>query len=162
MKVLLGYSEHVAEWVAQRVPYIACGADFGPCAAIAVIAPDTSIAAGIVYHAFRQFETPSGIQSTIEISIASDSPRWGTRGVINSIMAYPFDQLGCVRVGTTTPARNKAALSYLQHFGFKREAVLRRAFGNQDAVISSMLAKEWRSHRMRSDMRAEQLILEAA
>ena len=81
------------------------------------------------------------------MSCASVGPRWLNRPVINALMSYPFDQLGCVRVTSVTPEKNKATISFLRKFGFKREGCVRKGYGNQHAILFGLLRNEWRASR---------------
>ncbi|HXQ10980.1 MAG TPA: GNAT family protein [Caulobacteraceae bacterium] len=81
------------------------------------------------------------------MSFASETPRWLTRNLIRQILSYPFDQLGCQRITAITPKKARAARAFLDHFGFKREGVVRRGFGSDDAIISGLLKREWMRSR---------------
>ena len=65
------------------------------------------------------------------------------------IYDYPFDQLGCGRLTAVTPRRARAARRFLDAFGFKREGLVRQGFGDDDAVISGLLKREWEASRWR-------------
>jgi RimJ/RimL family protein N-acetyltransferase len=77
------------------------------------------------------------------VSFASETPRWLTRNLIRQILAYPFDQLACQRLTAITPKKARAARAFLDHFGFKREGVVRRGFGADDAIVSGLMKREW-------------------
>lgn len=148
MKLLYGHSDEVAIWVAQRIPYVAkrlardpLSPPFGPAQAIGVLDAAGTLVAGVVYHGYDQ-DCPS-----VEMSFAADTPKWLTRTLICELLSYPFDGLGCRRVTGVTPKRAAAARRFIDRFGFKREGVARQAFGNDDAIISGLLAREWRQSR---------------
>lgn len=148
MRLAIGYDREVAHWVGSMLPHIGDGDAFGPCAAIGVINDAGQAVAGIVFN--NHIER----YRCIELSMASIDPRWVTRSVLTGILAYPFEQLGCVRVTTITPRKNKRALTFNRKLGFKQEGIVRRGFGSQDAIICGLLAKEWREspfnlHRVR-------------
>jgi RimJ/RimL family protein N-acetyltransferase len=141
VRLVLDRSPAVAAWVAGRIPQMTGAADFGPSTAIGVVSEDGRALGGVVFHNYQpRFRN-------IEVSFASETPRWLTRNLIRQILAYPFDQLACQRITAITPKRAKAARAFLDHFGFKREGVVRRGFGNDDAVISGMLKREWMRSR---------------
>ena len=66
-----------------------------------------------------------------------------------ALRSYPFDQLACHRLTAITPKKARAARRFLDHFGFKREGVVRRAFGEDDAIVSGLLKAEWERSRWR-------------
>lgn len=141
MRLLAGYSPFVAHWVAERIQYVADGLAFGPCAAIGVLGEDNEMLGGVVYHGYQpQFRA-------IELSFASASPRWLTRPIICSLLSYPFDELHCRRITGVTPRKATSARRFLDHFGFKREGVVRFGFGNDHAIISGLLDSEWRASK---------------
>ncbi len=47
----------------------------------------------------------------------------------------------------TEPA--KAARRFLDAFGFRREGLVRKGFGDDDAMISGLLKREWEASRWR-------------
>ena len=90
---------------------------------------------------------------SIEVSFASASPRWLTRRLIGAILSYPFVQLDCQRITALTPRRARSARRFIDAFGFKREGLIRQGFGDDDAVVSGMLKREWEGSRWRKPMR---------
>lgn len=104
------------------------GAKFANYQTIGVLR-DGKIAAVAVYHEYRH---PS-----IEMSFAADSPRWATRQVIYTLMAYPFDQLEVRRVTAITRKKNRKIRRLIEGIGFKLEGTLRFAYDkpNDDACV---------------------------
>lgn len=148
LRLLYGHSEEVATWVGWRIPYVAkrmtrdpTTEPFGPCQAIGVLNEAGELVAGVVYHSYDP-DCPS-----VEMSFAATARNWLTRGLIRQLMEYPFKRLGCRRVTGCTPKRAKEARGFLDAFGFKREGSIRQAFGDDDAIISGLLAKEWETSR---------------
>lgn len=137
MRLVYGHDQQVAEWVAARIPQMESAADFGFCSAIGVVREDGTPLAGVVYSNY----VPR--HRSLEMSFASASPRWLTKNLIQKLMSYPFDQLNCQRVTALTPRRAASARRFLDTFGFKREGLVRRGFGDDDAVISGLLKREW-------------------
>jgi RimJ/RimL family protein N-acetyltransferase len=137
MRLVLDESPEVAAWVAARIPQMSGAEDFGPCRAIGVVTERHEPLGGVVFHNYQ-----AGFRN-IEVSFAADGRRWLTRNLIKGILAYPFEQLGCQRVTTLTPKRNREARKFLDTFGFKREGVVRRGFGNDDMIVSGLLKREW-------------------
>jgi RimJ/RimL family protein N-acetyltransferase len=141
MHLVLGQDRDVAAWVAARIPHMGAGADFGPCAAIGVVDAAGRPLGGVVFSSFLP------ACRSIEVSIAADRARWLTAPLIRGIMSYPFVQLGCQRVTAITPRRAAPTRRFLDRFGFKREGVLRKGFGTDDAIIHGLLEREWRASR---------------
>jgi RimJ/RimL family protein N-acetyltransferase len=141
MRLVLGRDADVAEWVGRRIAHVGSGAAFGPCAAIGVATEDGSLIGGVVFSNWQP------ACRSIEASFASETPRWLTRRIIGGILAYPFGQLGCQRMTAITPRKARAARRFLDAFGFKREGLVRKGFGDDDAVISGMLKREWEASR---------------
>lgn len=141
MRLVLGHDQAVGAWVAARIPMLGVAEAFGPFAAIGVASTAGELIGGVVFHGYR----PSC--RTIQLSFASASPRWLTKSLIVGIMAYPFDQLQCERVTAYTPKRARDARRFIENFGFKREGLMRKEFGDDDAVISGLLKREWQQSR---------------
>lgn len=107
------------------------------------------MAAGAVYHAYRpEFRG-------IEISFAMRPGLYLSRSAISALLRYPFIELNCVRVTAVTPLKATSTRQFLEKLGFKREGVLRRAFGTDDAVVYGMLAKEWARSAFNVDRRRD-------
>lgn len=138
MKLLYGADEAVGAWVLSRipsmprlpVPYVGIG-----------VVQGAQLVAGVLYHGYvPEF-------GSIEVSIAADTPKWISRQRVSLILGYPFRQLRCQRVGAGIMASNKRSIRLCEGLGFKREGVLRRGFGRDDAVILGLLREEWERGR---------------
>lgn len=159
MRCAYGYDAQVADWVAQRIPHMGRGEDFGPCAAIGVVDENDVILGGVVFHSYRRaygdIELSFASQASAEVrdrmrssgTRAVSSRRWLTQPIIRELLSYPFVQLQCQRVTGVTPRRATSARRFLDHFGFKREGNVRRGFGDDDAIISGLLREEWLASR---------------
>jgi RimJ/RimL family protein N-acetyltransferase len=141
VRLALGRDAEVAAWVAARIPQMEGPGDFGPYVAIGVESEAGRPLGGVVFSNFLPR------YGSIEASFASDHPRWLTRPLIRQIMSYPFGQLGCARITAVTPRRARAARRFLDAFGFRREGLVRKGFGTDDAVISGLLRREWDASR---------------
>jgi len=131
-----GFDEQVSSWVADRIPHVR-GGSFGPCSAIGVVSGD-KLLAGIVYHDYQPDHR------TIQLSMAADNPMWARRSIIAGLLHYPFEQLDCYKVWTSTPLDNDAALKVNIHIGFKREAVLAHHYGlKRHAVVCRLLNPDY-------------------
>jgi len=138
VKLLLGKDEYVSKWIAQRIPHIA---EIGlpPSVTFGVIDDaETRMLGAVAFHDHREHVR------SIEWSAAAATPNWLNRGIINAIMAYPFGQLGCVRITAIIPKRNRRSRDFQERFGFKNEGLVRRGFGGDDACIYGLLNSEWK------------------
>ncbi len=96
---------------------------------------------GVVFNAYQpQYRN-------IEVSFASIRSNWLTPNLVTGILSYAFDQLGCNRITSLTPKKLRKARQFLQKFGFKHEGTVRRGYGDDDTIISGLLASEWSQHR---------------
>lgn len=130
----------VVQWMVARIPHMA-GGDFGPCVAGGVVR-DGAVVAAVAFHDWQ------GGYGTLQCSMAADTPRWATRGVLTALFHYAFVTAGANKLFTTTPHTNERALRFNAGIGMRREAVLRHQFGpKQHAVISSMMKSEWQRSR---------------
>jgi RimJ/RimL family protein N-acetyltransferase len=137
VRLLFGQDAAVAQWVGERIPHVGSGAAFGPSVAIGIVREDGFPVGGVVYHNhYPAF-------GNIEMSIAADTPKWLTKPIVCALLRYPFSQLGCIRITACTPRRAASVRRFLDKFGFKREGLIRRAFGTDDAVVSGLLRSEW-------------------
>lgn len=148
LSLLFGHDAEVAHWVTERIPhaavripYFPLGQVFGPSVALGVMDEQGTLLAGVVYHAHDPFVR------SIEVSCASDSARWANREVFRSLLRYPFGQLQCQRITAATPRSATSTRQFLEGLGFKREGSLRRAFGDDNAIIYGLLAEEWAAGR---------------
>lgn len=148
MRVLWGHSEAVAQWVGWRIPYVARrmarnGPEqpFGPAQAAGILDASGVLVAGVVYSNYDP-DCPS-----MELSFAAATPRWLTRPIICELLRYPFETANCLRITGVTPRKATSARRFLEKFGFKREGLVRRGFGTDDAVISGLLRTEWQASK---------------
>jgi RimJ/RimL family protein N-acetyltransferase len=137
MRLLFGHDRELARWAAARIPHMGADADFGPCAALGVVGEDGRLLGAVVFSSYYPR------YRSIEISFAAASPRWLTLRLVRQILAYPFTQLDCIRVTAVTPKRERRARRFIEDFGFKREGLVRKGFGGDDAVVYGLLKAEW-------------------
>lgn len=139
MKLISGvWSPVVAQWVADQIGH---GLDWGPCEAIGVVDKNDNLIGGVVFSNYRPDV------ANIEVSFAAIRANWLTPALVTGIMHYPFTQLGAARITSQTPKKNRRARQFLQKFGFKHEGTVRRGFGDDDCIISGLLAEEWACHK---------------
>lgn len=137
MKLLLGQDALVGEWILRRIPHMH-GVAWDKFVAVGVIDEDDNMLGGVAYHNFQP------AYRSIEWSAASDGANWLSRAIINDILRYPFEQMGCVRLTAVIPRKNVKARTFHSKFGFKQEGNVRRGFGGDDAIIYGLMASEWR------------------
>jgi len=104
--------------------------DFGPFKAIGVTL-DGDLVAGIVYNNFRGYD--------LSMHVSATSPKWGSRKIVGTLLAYPFVGLGCVRVTAQIAASNDRARKLLRQLGFHIEGLHPLAWeGREDALSFGM------------------------
>ena len=80
------------------------------------------------------------------VSVVSDGGRkWITRELIIKVFCYVFIQLDYPRLNSFVSVNNADAIRFNEHFGFKREGLMREA-GEQgeDLIVYGMLRRECR------------------
>lgn len=138
---MLGNDDKIAAWIADRIPYLR-GESLGPCTTFTVANnAGTKILGAVAFHNYRP------TFRSIEWSAAADNANWLSVPIINKIMAYPFSQLGCVRITAFIAKKNKRSREFQERFGFKHEGSLRRQAGGDDLYIYGMLNSEWKRSR---------------
>lgn len=127
-------------WMMQRIK------NFGPknFTTIAFLERGVGIIACAMFHNYRNTD--------IEMSFAAEpgtGHKWGQRDLINMVLRYPFDQLGCNRCTMIIRKDNKRARHTAQRLGFKQEGKLRNAdVDGQDMFIYGLLPGENRFERV--------------
>lgn len=128
---LYGEDERVRQFVAginRRAP------DFGPSSAIGVTLDD-ELVCGVVYNNYRRFD--------LDMHVSATSPKWASRKIVGTLLAYPFVQLGCVRATATIAATNDRARKLLRQLGFHCEGFHPMAWeGREDALSYGMLRSD--------------------
>jgi RimJ/RimL family protein N-acetyltransferase len=85
----------------------------------------------------------------IDLSIVMEKKKVTPRGIIrmfNDVFGYVFNTLKAARVTGLLRGKNEEAKRINEHFGFKLEGVMRKAFDNDDLHIYGFLAEDYRSH----------------
>lgn len=132
MRYLFNTPDNVREWVSAKLGMPKVGDD--KFSAIGIV-KDNELEAGAVFHNYTGY--------SVELSFASESPRWCTKGVLQTIYKYVFVQLGCERFQAVTAKKNKQARKALEKIGFVYEGKARKGYdGKEDAVIYSLLKEE--------------------
>lgn len=139
-KLIFGFDDHVASWVAQRIPHVGRAEDLGPYTTVGVLSEEDPprIVAGAVFHNF----IPK--YGHAELTFAADSPIWATKGVIRAILSVPFEQWHVRRLSMATPSKHARAIRLIEGLGFKREGTLRHFFADgMHAAVFGMLSAEY-------------------
>lgn len=123
---------YLKAWVEKRLD-----APLGQCRCLGVIRNDKLLAVA----AFSNFRKAGDIALDIEISFASDSPRWATRQVVGGILSYPFLSLGTQRVTALCKKSTRKARRLLVGVGFREEGSHPHAAPNREMVMSYGMTK---------------------
>lgn len=146
---MVGHDALFGQWAAQQIPHAAIGS-FGDFVALGIVDADNIIRGAALYHNY----VPD--YRSIEITFALESPRYLSKSVIAGIMAYPWKQLGLVRISAITPRSAASARRFLETFGFKREGLARHGFGDfGDAVLYGLTRKDWDRSRFNAGRRLD-------
>lgn len=126
--------DRLADWIAARIPGMSANNLRRYAATVGVVANGVLIAAMACGGKER---------GNVEITLASDTPKWATKHTIRTLMKWPFDQLGCHRVTTRIAASNQRAIKFNEGIGFKREGLIRDGWGEgEDCVLLGLLKSE--------------------
>jgi RimJ/RimL family protein N-acetyltransferase len=129
IRPVYGKDEFVAAWVAGQL-----GAEpYDRYRAIG-IADGKRLIGGIVYDNYNGHK--------MEITLATTSPRWGTRRILYTMFSYPFLQIGVGRLVAETAVSNDAINRVIERMGFTFEGIARAGRRTEDARIYSMLPHE--------------------
>lgn len=140
MRLVYGANHILVPWICAQLSI----GNPGFCQTIGVERGDRIIAVAL-YNGFRL--NFSGKPTCIEMSFATIDKRWATRGNIEALLAYPFQQLKVPRVQLTIAKRNKEARRFVERIGFTLEGIARKAHDDgSDAAVYSLLWYEnkWR------------------
>jgi RimJ/RimL family protein N-acetyltransferase len=133
-QLIIGQDQVVAQWVAERVPGMRSGHEFGKCIAVGV-QQGAKLVGGIVFSNFVGFD--------VTLSAAATTPRWGSKNLARKIFNIPFEQWGCKRCSAMVSRKNKPARKFIERLGFKQEGVRPFAYdGKADAVIYGMVKED--------------------
>lgn len=110
---------------------------FGNCTTIAVWG-NSRIHAVVVYSSFN------GVNC--EATVASTSKWWVRKEVINVLMKYPFDQLGCQRITLLIRETNAPVIRLAEKLGFQREGCVREFYPDRSNCLVYGLLKSERKH----------------
>jgi hypothetical protein len=133
--VLYGADEAVAAMVAERLPHVG-EKGFGPCAALGVVRRG-DLVGGVVFSMFRGHD--------VQVHMAFDRADWAFPSTLRRLYAYPFTQLGCIRMTAPIGRKNKAMRKLAEYLGFELEGVMRKGLSpSEDLCLYGQLAKNCR------------------
>ena len=134
------WDHEVARWVDDRLDH-AGPFPVGSCQAMGVEHEGETVA-GFVFH---NWDPRNGI---IEVSGASEHPRWATRQVVNTAMSYVFDTAGCQMLYARQHIENLPARRGWMKLGAV-ESIVPRLFGRDTVGTILWLTDDaWRSSRL--------------
>ena len=125
--------DSLTSWLEERIDHYTTQSD---TRIMAVLGDDDEVLAVAAYYNWSQH------YRSIDVSFAADTPKWGTRHIMRSLITYPFEQLDCVRVTALVMATNHRARRLCEAVGFIEEGVARQGFHPDDAVIYGLLKSE--------------------
>lgn len=86
-------------------------------------------------------------EGTVEVSVASVSPRWLSRRIVREVFSYVFDELGCQACVARTAAGNLQARRILDALGFVTVIVPRLRGRGADEAVCVLTEEAWQSGR---------------
>ena len=131
--LIYGQEDTLLTWAQERI-----GVTFRPDATTIGLEKDGALVAVVVYDGFSETDC--------NMHIASDGTRaWMNKALLLAAFAYPFSQLGLLRVTGLVPAQNQSALAFDEHLGFVREGFHPKAGpGGSDLISLGMLKSSCR------------------
>ena len=88
-------------------------------------------------------------QRNIDLSIVIGGKGLMPKGMLvmfNEVFGFVFDKLHVARVTGLLRGKNTQAKKINEHFGFKLEGVMRKAFADDDLHVYGFLAEDYHSH----------------
>ena len=85
----------------------------------------------------------------VDLNIVMDGKKMTPKGTIvmfNEVFGFVFDKLNVARVTGLLRGKNEKSKNIVEHFGFKLEGVMRKAFADDDLHIYGFLAEDYHSH----------------
>ena len=117
-------------WLEQRLP----GTDIGSDSVCIGVWRNNKLSAVAGYYNYRKVD--------IELSFASDNPRWATKETVAYILAFPFIQLETQRCTAMVLKSNKRCRKLLSGVGFKEEGRHAHAGPNLETMFSYGMTRQ--------------------
>ena len=124
-------NKHIAEGVGRKLGVRI----FPPYFAIGFATDDKRPMAAAIFNEFNG--------SNIELTIWAEKGKI-TKGIIQTIANYVFNQLKCRRLTVRTKKRNKTVQELALRYGFTYEHVVKRYFPDDHAVVFRMYPEDCR------------------
>ena len=144
-----GFNLAIAKWVMKRADMnktLHPGEYYG----IGVVNNSNDIIAGILYHDYAKMSNGG----MIHLSFASDDPRWCRRGIIGSLLSYPFIQCGCHVVISYMKRKNVRVRKLAKGIGFREVGVINNWPYAEDIVLYELRiekAERWLPKQFRQE-----------
>ena len=125
----------LAKWAKERITELNGLPEdaFGRCKCAGIFR-DGLLKASCVYYGYvPEF-------GTIQMALAADDASWCNRGVLATLLEYPF-RIGLRRIWVLTRADNKRIIRLLEWIGFKKEGTMGEFFGPGITAVSWRLLK---------------------
>lgn len=133
--------EEAEKWARQKLNLPAAPEFFR---AVAAVDKDEQFVCVVVMTNF----TPRNVDLNIVIEKHKVRPK-ATIQMFNEIFGFLFDKLGAARVTGLLRGKNEESRRITEHFGFKLEGIMRKAFVDDDLHVYGFLAEEYHAHAWR-------------
>lgn len=148
--ILRGIDAYFSAWVASA---LGCR-PFGPSAALGWV--DGSEIGAVVFHGYYP---EAGV---VEMSAASNSPRWLGREMIRAAFGHAFDTMGCQMVVWRVAADNDRTIRLAERLGFIGHLIPRLGGRDLDEIIFTLTDDAWRSSRFARSQHGQEVHAVAA
>ncbi len=123
-------TEFLRAWLQKRIP----DTDIGDDSVCIGVWRNDKLASVAGFYNYRRAD--------IEVSFASDDPKWATKETIACILAFPFMQLQTQRCTAMVLKSNKRCRKLLSGLGFKEEGRHAHAGPNLETMFSYGLTRQ--------------------
>jgi hypothetical protein len=126
------FNEPLSKWACRKIPW----SDYSPSMRAVGVADgagaDARLLAVCIYHNFRAPMQVRGETwyNSVEITFATDTPRWATRRTIRDLLKIPFNQFKVEQVFVVVPSINVPALRFVKGIGFTPRGTVSRFYSN--------------------------------
>lgn len=138
MSELVYGDERIDGWVAYKL-----GLRLWPQSYSIANVRDGSILGATVFHGYYP-ET-----GVVELTSASDSPRWMDRKMINAVFGYAFDHLKCQLVVIRVSEINARMVNIARGLGFQGYLIPRLRGKNEAEWVFTLTDDDWLKSRFR-------------
>lgn len=133
---LFGADRFVLSWISRLL-----NENLEKSVAIGAIDRQNRIIGGVAYNSLVSDRDGKPISLT---ATWAGNRGWLTKGRLSQFFRYPFVQVGVIRLTATVRKSNTRSLKITRKLGFKPEGLIRKGYGDGDAVIFGMLREECR------------------